>query len=220
MPSKSKQHNVGVVLRPGDKGRNVERMQKRLRQSKAVDKDKIKVDGVYGPATGHQVRKFQSAKGLKPDAVVGPSTWKKLGFHWNPPKGRLLYAQGTYRVRPSLENKLKAVAQDIGHDILVKSGSRTQAQCDQLYARYRAGGPLAASPRGCGGHCCSNHYGAPGKGAAADCGTVINGQYRSIGYNAAARAAMHKHGLVLAVQSEAWHVEEVSHGGVWRYPAR
>jgi serine-type D-Ala-D-Ala carboxypeptidase (penicillin-binding protein 5/6) len=36
------------------------------------------VDGQFGPTTIKAIRKFQKAHGMKPDGIVGTSTWKKL----------------------------------------------------------------------------------------------------------------------------------------------
>lgn len=58
------------VLRRGDRGEPVLRLQKRLG---------IKTDGVFGPATETEVKAFQKQKGLPVDGVVGPETWKALG---------------------------------------------------------------------------------------------------------------------------------------------
>jgi len=58
------------VLKKGDKGKEVEDLQKSL---------KIKVDGDFGPKTEEAVKKFQKENGLTPDGIVGSKTWNALG---------------------------------------------------------------------------------------------------------------------------------------------
>lgn len=57
------------TLRMGDQGDDVKRLQGLL---------KIGVDGDFGPNTKAAVVKFQKAKGLYPDGVVGKNTWGLL----------------------------------------------------------------------------------------------------------------------------------------------
>lgn len=58
-----------VVLRSGDKGAAVKRLQYALG---------IDVDGKFGPATDKAVREFQQRHGLPVDGIVGQRTWAAL----------------------------------------------------------------------------------------------------------------------------------------------
>lgn len=54
------------VVKKGDKGKDVERIQR------ALD---LTVDGNFGPGTEAAVKGYQKRKDLKADGMVGPSTW-------------------------------------------------------------------------------------------------------------------------------------------------
>ena len=58
-----------IVLRRGDRGPAVERVQRRLRRE---------ADGIFGRGTERAVKRFQRRKGLEPDGVVGPATRRAL----------------------------------------------------------------------------------------------------------------------------------------------
>ena len=58
-----------TVLRKGDYGRAVARVQRKLR---------ISADGVFGSQTHRAVKRFQKRRGLEADGVVGPKTRRKL----------------------------------------------------------------------------------------------------------------------------------------------
>lgn len=58
-----------VVLRSGDKGEPVRRLQQVLG---------LEVDGSFGPSTDQAVRAFQARSGLRVDGVVGAKTWEAL----------------------------------------------------------------------------------------------------------------------------------------------
>lgn len=62
------------VLRTGDRGQDVARVQRVLVRHGA----RIAVDGVFGPMTAASVRAFQAQRGLVADGVVGPQTWRAI----------------------------------------------------------------------------------------------------------------------------------------------
>ena len=64
-----------TTLKPGDTGSQVKILQQALN---SLNYSVGKPDGVYGPATQLAVEKFQLAKGLAEDGVVGPETLAKL----------------------------------------------------------------------------------------------------------------------------------------------
>lgn len=71
---KAKMTNIDV-LRPGDKGEKVQRLQRILKLLGYYDG---KIDGSYGPKTTGAVKAFQKANGLEVDGVAGPKTLEAL----------------------------------------------------------------------------------------------------------------------------------------------
>jgi peptidoglycan hydrolase-like protein with peptidoglycan-binding domain len=63
-----------TTLKPGDTGEQVKTLQHALTALGYP----VTADGDYGPATQAAVVKFQTAKGLTPDGVVGPVTLAEL----------------------------------------------------------------------------------------------------------------------------------------------
>ena len=57
------------TLRRGDRGDAVKRVQEKLG---------VEADGKFGPNTEVTVRRFQSARGMVPDGIVGPKTWEAI----------------------------------------------------------------------------------------------------------------------------------------------
>lgn len=72
-PSKAPKY-PGHPIKMGDRGKNVRTIQARLKQRGWT----ISVDGDFGPKTRAVVKKFQQRKGLTPDGIVGPFTWRAL----------------------------------------------------------------------------------------------------------------------------------------------
>ncbi|WP_275670731.1 L,D-transpeptidase family protein [Neobacillus notoginsengisoli] len=68
---------TSTILKKGSKGPAVKELQ-RVLTSKGYSTNGI--DGVFGPGTEAAVKKFQKAKKLKADGVVGPTTKKALGL--------------------------------------------------------------------------------------------------------------------------------------------
>jgi len=73
-PSAPPPRTQRATIRPGDKGAGVRELQARLVQRG----HRIAVDGSYGPASQHAVRRVQAKYGLAQDAIVGPRTWEAL----------------------------------------------------------------------------------------------------------------------------------------------
>jgi hypothetical protein len=67
----STRSSSSTTLRPGSRGRNVKRLQRKLG---------LRADGVYGKKTKRAVKRFQRRKGLKADGIAGPATLRKLGL--------------------------------------------------------------------------------------------------------------------------------------------
>jgi hypothetical protein len=59
-----------VTLKPGSRGSNVKRLQRKLR---------VQASGYYGSLTKKAVKRFQKRAGLQADGVAGPDTLAKLG---------------------------------------------------------------------------------------------------------------------------------------------
>ena len=67
----------GDTIAPGDTGPGVVAMKQRLKVWGAWPR-LWKIDQRYAGRTGAAVKAFQKARGLKPDGIVGPGTWKVL----------------------------------------------------------------------------------------------------------------------------------------------
>ncbi|WP_416147727.1 peptidoglycan-binding protein [Salipaludibacillus sp. HK11] len=65
----------GVVLRQGARGKQVEQLQKKLKDLGFYTSS---IDGSYGPLTAEAVRKVQRQASISVDGVFGPQTYKQL----------------------------------------------------------------------------------------------------------------------------------------------
>ena len=79
----------GVHLRLGWNGTRVYLVQKRLGM------ERFGSDQTYDTATRNAVISFQRARGLDPDGVVGPATWRALDTGWR-------FTMDDYQVQPQL----------------------------------------------------------------------------------------------------------------------
>ena len=71
MKSEKSDPSAPVVLKRGDRGKSVRKLQGALG---------IAADGVFGSQTERAVKRFQKSKGLTADGVVGPKTRDALGL--------------------------------------------------------------------------------------------------------------------------------------------
>lgn len=67
------------TVRPGSTGPAVRAVQVQLNKKRRLG---LTVDGVFGSGTEAAVRSFQTHAGLGADAVVGPTTWRNLIWHY------------------------------------------------------------------------------------------------------------------------------------------
>src|SRR3954449_9426164 len=74
-PSQSDASASSVTLKPGSRGTNVKRLQRKL---------SVQPSGYYGSLTKTAVKRFQKRKGLKADGVAGPDTLAKLRLRVTP----------------------------------------------------------------------------------------------------------------------------------------
>ena len=65
-------------LKVGASGRLVEALQRTL-NARSTPKQRISVDGGFGPITRAAVERFQQGNGIEATGEVGPETWKALG---------------------------------------------------------------------------------------------------------------------------------------------
>jgi D-alanyl-D-alanine carboxypeptidase len=141
---------------------------------------------------------WAKANGHPKVKVMKVAKWEE---HAGGGNGKLTLRQGAHwPTDKRTVERLKQVAADLGVEVRIISGLRTYQEQVALYNAYLAGrGNLAARPG------TSNHE----KGHAADTDVVDpkTGNLVSIGAWPGARAALKKHGLVLSVGSENWHVD-------------
>jgi peptidoglycan hydrolase-like protein with peptidoglycan-binding domain len=63
------------TLKPGDQGASVKLLQRALAR---LGYSPGTIDGQYGPSTTQAVSRFQRAKGLTEDGILGPNTLQAL----------------------------------------------------------------------------------------------------------------------------------------------
>ncbi len=71
--------NVGTVQN-GSTGNDVLLLQRLLKSNGCRDenKEKLELDGEFGPKTEYACRKYQKKKGLEVDGIAGTNTWTSI----------------------------------------------------------------------------------------------------------------------------------------------
>jgi hypothetical protein len=97
----------------------------------------VAADGLFGEGTEKVVKKFQLARGLPADGIVGPATWKALSSSKpvaSPPpppsggsRGRVDYTPGVVVSSSTLRKKLRSIAKFFNWHITVHHGNRVQS---------------------------------------------------------------------------------------------
>ena len=77
MPTGRAQTAPVRIIRPGDRGPEVDDVQQRL-TSLGFRIDAYELDGWFGPSTESAVCQFQRRRGIPSDGLVGPDTWGNL----------------------------------------------------------------------------------------------------------------------------------------------
>ena len=120
-------------------GRDVRRVKTLQRSLRRLGWAPGPVDGLFGPRTESAVRRFQTGRGLTPDGVAGPATWRALGQALDRPLGRgagFATPNGSPRVR-DLQLRLRNAGMRPG-PIDGRYGPRTAAAVSRLEDTKRA----------------------------------------------------------------------------------
>lgn len=103
------------VIRPGDRGRHVVDVQRRLaRLGYAVPAEER---GAFERSTAEAVRAFQAARGIEVDGLVGPATWRELVEAGWQLGDRILYLRAPHFAGDDvreLQDRLATLGFDVG----------------------------------------------------------------------------------------------------------
>ena len=135
--------DLGSGFAAGRETRRVKTLQRSLRRLGWAPGP---VDGLFGPRTEAAVRRFQTARGLTPDGVAGPATWRTLGRALERPLSRgagFATPNGSPRVR-GLQLRLQRAGLRPG-PIDGRYGPRTAAAVTRLKETRRVDTPATAS---------------------------------------------------------------------------
>lgn len=77
-PASRREESAGKTLSPGDSGRAVEDLQRRL-NARITPSPGLDTDGDYGDATRAAVARFQRSKGIEASGIADPKTLEALG---------------------------------------------------------------------------------------------------------------------------------------------